>query len=497
MGVFIQIVQFLLSLSILVALHEMGHFLAAKFFKTKVEKFYLFFNPWLRFRSPEEVEAYRKGEIERIEKEKAEQANEAKPKKVKEFEPSYWDKIEWTSKAIYKKQIGETEYGIGWLPLGGYVKIAGMIDESMDLEQMKQPAQPWEFRSKPAWQRLIIMIGGITVNFLLAIFIFSMMTFGYGEYKLSNSKLTMGYAADSLQQQYGFRSGDLILGYDEVIYDEKPKGVIFDLLLNDAKIVHILRDGKKIDIPVKEEFLRSAVDSEFRYGQFVENFPPIVDSVFPELPLSKTAVKKGDRIIGVDGQQIVYFDELTQALKGKNNDSILLTYVHIKDTFTVPLQLDSNGKMGFYPNPDLGKYYSFDTIHHGFFASFGVGLKQTAKIAKSYLKQFKIMIKYKLYKQVGGLIKMGSVFPSNWDWYKFWSLTALLSVILAVMNLLPIPALDGGHVMFTLYEIVFRRKPNEKFMEYAQTAGVIFLLSLMLIINGKDIIELIIKLFHK
>ena len=448
MIILIKVLQLILCLSILVILHELGHFLPAKFFKTKVEKFYLFFDPWF---------------------------------------------------SLFKKKIGETEYGIGWLPLGGYVKIAGMIDESMDKEQLQTEPQPWEFRSKPAWQRLIIMLGGVTVNFLLAIFIYAMLLLWKGEYKLPIQKLTMGYAADSLQQAYGFRTGDIITGYDnKVKYEEATNSVFIDILLDNAKSVQLIRNGKEMSLPVSEDFYKAALDSKGEYGSFVPAMPAQIDSVMPNSALSKTTAKKGDKLIAVGGQPIRYFSDaapILKSLKGKETEILLL---RANDTIAEKVTISAEGKLGFSP-ADVNGMYSYDTIHYNILSCFPAGAKQAVKMLKSYVKQFRIIFSSKLkgYKQIGGFGRIGSMFPASWDWYAFWKITAFLSVMLAVMNLLPIPALDGGHVMFTLYEMVTGRKPGEKFMEYAQVAGMILLFGLMIYANGKDLIEFIMNLLNK
>jgi regulator of sigma E protease len=436
MGILIQIAQFILSLSILIVLHELGHFIPARLFKTRVEKFYLFFDPWF---------------------------------------------------SLFKVKKGETEYGIGWLPLGGYVKISGMIDESMDKEQMKLPPQEWEFRSKPAWQRLIIMIGGVTVNVILGILIYAMVLFTWGEVTLPKENVPYGIACDSLALKMGLKDGDRIMGIDnkEVHNFLAIQGTI---VLDGAKSLQVLRDGKRMEIPVTgDDISRMVKNSKSPFAEI--RFPCVVDSVAPGLPAEKMGLKKGDRIIAVNGKATPYFNNVFGEISRNPNTIAKVSFLRGSDTITKIIPVTGNGAIGFWPVPQ-GNYVKFDTVHYSFAASFPAGIHKAKNTFKNYLKQFAVIFTVKdAHKQLGGFGTIASAYTTYWDWENFWSFTAFLSIVLAIMNILPIPALDGGHVMFLLYEIITRRKPNEKFMEYAQYAGMLLLVALLLYANGNDVVK--------
>ena len=440
MEILIKAGQLLLSLSILVVLHELGHYIPAKLFKTRVEKFYLFFDPWF---------------------------------------------------SIFKKKVGDTEYGVGWLPLGGYVKISGMIDESMDKEQMKQPPQPWEFRSKPAWQRLIIMLGGVTVNVILAFVIYSFSLVIWGEKYLPSENATYGIYCDSLALDAGFQNGDIIYSIDgdKVERFASEKGslhseMIQKLILDDAKEVMVLRDGKQIAIPFTNE-TKNAILA--KTPLFSPNIPFVVDAFSENSVLESAGAKVGDRIVRINEKDMGFAGnviEYTPTLKG---DSANVVVVRSGEEVAFDVFLET-GLMGVQLRP-LTKLYKFEKEQYNAINVIPAALEKTHSEIANYLKQFKLIKKSP--ESVGGFISIGSIFPPVWDWQRFWSLTAFLSIMLAVLNLLPIPALDGGHVVFLLYEVVTRRKPNEKVMEYAQTLGVILLLGLVLYANGNDIFKLL------
>ena len=432
--------QLLLSLSILVILHELGHYIPAKLFKARVEKFYLFFDPWF---------------------------------------------------SIFKKKVGETEYGVGWLPLGGYVKISGMIDESMDKEQMKKPPQPWEFRSKPAWQRLIIMLGGVTVNVILAFVIYSFSLVIWGEKYLPSEKATYGIHCDSLALAAGFQDGDMIYSIDgsKVERFARENGslhseMIQKLILDDAKIITVLRNGKQLNVPFTEE-VKNAVLA--KTPLFSPNIPFVIGGFSEGSVIEKAGAKVGDRIIKINDQPMGFAGDViayTPSLKG---DSAKVVVDRNGQEYLFHVFLEE-GVMGVQLQP-FSKLYNLESEQYNALSVLPAALKKTQSEISNYLKQFKLIKKSP--ESVGGFISIGSIFPPVWDWQRFWSLTAFLSIMLAVLNLLPIPALDGGHVMFLLYEVVTRRKPNEKVMEYAQTLGVILLLGLVLYANGNDIFKLL------
>ena len=432
--------QLLLSLSILVILHEIGHYVPAKLFKARVEKFYLFFDPWF---------------------------------------------------SIFKKKVGDTEYGVGWLPLGGYVKISGMIDESMDKEQMKKPPQPWEFRSKPAWQRLIIMLGGVTVNVILAFVIYSFSLVIWGEKYLPSEKATYGIHCDSLALAAGFQDGDMIYSIDgsKVERFARENGslhseMIQKLILDDAKIITVLRNGKQLNVPFTEE-VKNAVLA--KTPLFSPNIPFIIGGFSEGSVIEKAGAKVGDRIIKINDQPMGFAGDViayTPSLKG---DSAKVVVDRSGQEYLFHVFLEE-GVMGVQLQP-FSKLYDLENEQYNALSVLPAAFKKTQSEISNYLKQFKLIKKSP--ESVGGFISIGSIFPPVWDWQRFWSLTAFLSIMLAVLNLLPIPALDGGHVMFLLYEVVTRRKPNEKVMEYAQTLGVILLLGLVLYANGNDIFKLL------
>ena len=436
--------QLLLSLSILVILHEFGHYITAKWFKCRVEKFYLFFDPWF---------------------------------------------------SIIKKKIGNTVYGIGWLPLGGYVKIAGMVDESMDKEALKSPPQPWEFRSKPAWQRLIIMLGGVTVNLLLAFFIYAMILYAWGEQKIVNNSFKNGiYCADSLLLKFGLQNGDKIIavdGKDVKYFDDIPVKLI------SSTNVTVQRNGVEKLLNMPQDLIGQLVVKKKQGVGFIDfRMDPIVgdisDKMFDTSYAKKAGLRQMDKVISVDSVPVSFVDEIGPLVERKKNDSVHIVVDRNGEMTSVTSKVNNEGKIGL---PWLGAeemdslgLIKIDVKKYSFLGSFPAGVALTWENLGNYIDQFKKIANPKTgaYKGVGGFKTIGSVFPTPWNWPKFWSLTAFLSVILAFMNLLPIPALDGGHVLFTLGEMITGRKPSEKFLEYAQVVGMVLLLSLMLFANGND-----------
>lgn len=438
MEILIKIAQFLLSLTILVILHEMGHFFFAKLFKTRVEKFYLFFNPWF---------------------------------------------------SLLKFKKGETEYGIGWLPLGGYVKISGMIDESMDMEQMKQPPQPYEFRSKPSWQRLLIMVGGVLVNFLLALFIYSMVLYVWGEEYLPAQNAKYGISCDTLALQIGLKNGDKIISLDNKPV-ENFRDIMPDLVLNSTKSIQVDRNGEKISISVPESLVASLIKKPKEFVQ--PRIPFFVADFMKNSPAKKAGIQKGDQLVGIDSVKTFYYDEFRTELVKHKNQQINISLLRDHKPLQVTLKLPEEGLIGVAVDGELAKFFELKKIEYGFFESIPAGIKRGVTTLSDYIKQFKLIFtpKTKAYESLGGFITIGKIFPGVWDWQAFWSLTAFLSIILAFMNILPIPALDGGHVIFLLYEMVTGRKPGDKFMEYAQIAGLAILFSLLLYANLNDVFRL-------
>ncbi|MCW3083163.1 MAG: peptidase [Bacteroidetes bacterium] len=437
MEVLTQVAQFILSLSILIVLHEMGHFIPAKLFKTKVEKFYLFFDPYF---------------------------------------------------SLFKFKKGDTEYGIGWLPLGGYVKIAGMIDESMDKEQMKLPPQDWEFRSKPAWQRLIIMLGGVTVNVILGMLIYAMVLFTWGEVHLPAKNVKYGIACDSLALDMGLKNGDKVIsiGGKPLVNFDKVNGMI---LLSEAKTMQVEREGQKVNIPISDDNLSQIIKNN-KTPLIAPRFPCFVDSLIADSPAEKKEFKKGDKIISVNRIPTPYFNDVVTILTANPYTVANIVIVRGNDTILRRTPVQKDGTIGFVPE-DYTDFLQTDTTHYGFLASFPAGVHKAYETFDSYIRQMKVIFTVKgATKQIGGFMTIGKAYSTTWDWESFWAFTAFLSIVLAIMNILPIPALDGGHVMFLLYEVITRRKPNEKFMEYAQYAGMILLLALLLFANGNDVVRL-------
>jgi regulator of sigma E protease len=434
--------QLLLSLSILIIFHEFGHYITAKWFKCRVEKFYLFFDPWF---------------------------------------------------SLFKKKRGETEYGIGWLPLGGYVKIAGMIDESMDKEAMKLPPQPWEFRSKPAWQRLIIMIGGVTVNILLAFIIYAMILFVWGEDRVPMSSVKGGiWITDSLMYEAGLRNGDKILSIND-----KPVDYFENINKNilTGKSITVEREGVQKTFEFRKDLVGQLIESK-RRRRLIELRVPAFIGEFDAKDTSyakRSGLMKGDKIIAVDSSSIKYFDEMIPLIGKKKNSTVVLTVERNGELIPITSKVNGDGKigLGLLAPVDYAKagVMKIEHLSYNFFESFPAGVRKTFSKLLDYIDQFKLILNPETggYKGIGGFKSMGSIFPSQWDWENFWSITAFFSIVLAFMNLLPIPALDGGHVLFTLIEMITGRKPNEKFLEYAQIVGMVILFSLLIYANGNDL----------
>ncbi|MFZ6050472.1 RIP metalloprotease RseP [Halocola ammonii] len=432
MEILIKAAQLILSLSILVVLHEFGHFLPAKWFKTKVEKFYLFFNPGF---------------------------------------------------SLLKFKKGETEYGVGWLPLGGYVKIAGMIDESMDKEQMKKPAQPWEFRSKPAWQRLIIMVGGVTVNLVLGFLLFAMIMGVWGRTFLPVENTTYGVHPDTVMEQYGFQDGDLPIEANGKPI-ESVNQLNKDLLLEDISTVTITREGARKTLEIPADFGQLLIDSGVKVP-FSTRIPAVIDTVIHGTPAFAAGMQKGDSLIAVNDVNSPFFQDLASEIRNSKDQEISISFYRDGTLNEKSIEVTEEGTIGFGPkNP-----FEYKTIEYGFLEAIPAGFELAGNVLSDYVVSLKFLFSEAGVKQVGGFIAIGNLFEAEWNWHSFWHTTALLSLILAFMNILPIPALDGGHVLFLLYEIITGRAPSEKFLERAQLIGIIILLGLLLLANGNDIIR--------
>ena len=442
----IKIGQFLLSLSLLIVLHELGHFIPAKLFRTRLEKFYLFFD------------------------------------------------IKYS---LFKKKIGDTVYGIGWLPLGGYVKISGMIDESMDKEQMAQPPQPWEFRSKPSWQRLIIMLGGVTVNFILAYVIYVFLSFAYGDKDTNVNSLKDGYWIESpTLNDIGFKTGDKVLAINDnpIIKDSDiGKNII------SAKTITIERDNAEKTIALPEDFL-GQLSTRQKRGLFEFRIPFMIGEVADSSVNKSVDLKKGDILVSFNGEELKYYDQLESRKKDLKNASIEVEILRGENTLKRTLKTNERAELGIRPAYDESRfaelgYFDLITTEYTFGESFGAGFSKFTGQISSYGEQLKAIFTPSTgaYKGVGGFKAIYDIFPGTWSWQAFWILTAFLSIMLGVLNLLPIPALDGGHVMFLLYEIISGRKPSEKFLERAQMVGFFILIALVLFANGNDIFRAIFK----
>ena len=451
----IRLLQFMLAIGLLVLLHEGGHFFFAKLFGIRVEKFYLF------------------------------------------FDPSSW---KWDGSLFkFKPKNSDTQYGVGWLPLGGYCKIAGMIDESFDTEQMKQPEQPWEFRSKPAWQRLLVMIGGVLVNFLLALFIYSMILFYWGDTYIPTKNMTLGMKFNTEAKQYGFKDGDILVGTEKGEFKDFSADMYRDL--SEATRADIIRDGKAMSINLPGDInLLNMLKAE---PSFVRPLiPAVVDSVMDGSPAAKIGLQKGDKIIGLNGKPVDSYNEFTDQLgvledmmtdAKSQADSLKIRTATIiyargeaKDTATITLTPEL--KLGFFVQTLSGLYKPV-TKEYGFFESFPAGIAYGWNVLKGYVGDMKYVFTADGAKSIGGFGAIGSLFPPVWDWYLFWKMTAFLSIILAFMNILPIPALDGGHVLFLFYEMITRRKPSETFMIRAEYVGFGLLILLMVFANLNDILR--------
>ncbi|MEG0796001.1 MAG: RIP metalloprotease RseP [Odoribacter sp.] len=445
MDILIKVLQLVLSLSILVVFHEFGHFLFAKLFKTRVEKFYMFFNPWF---------------------------------------------------SLFKFKKGETEYGVGWLPLGGYVKIAGMIDESMDTEQMKQPAQAWEFRAKPAWQRLLIMLGGVMVNVLLAFAIYIGILYTWGETYLPAKNVTYGVVCDSIFTEMGMQKGDQIIALDHQELD-RFGSIIPEMLLNHPKTMQVIRQGEKVSLDIPDTFVAELLEmssKSYTLNPLLVPRHPLKNveiGDFADYSVAYDAgIRKGDKILSVNDSTFRFYDEFTELVEANKGKEISTHILRGTDTLLYNFTLSQDGKFGIYvvlPPTTL----KLITREYTLLEAIPAGIKMGVNQLGSYVKQLKLLFSQgsTAVKSVGGFASIANIFPTVWNWADFWSLTALISIMLAVVNILPIPALDGGHVLFLLYEVITRRRPGEKFMEYAQIVGMVFIFGLFILANVNDVIK--------
>ena len=489
MIILIKVLQFLLSLSLLVFIHELGHFIAAKAFKTRVEKFYLFFDwgfslfrckkvngKWrFKFFAKNVPPSYTVTEYR--------DAAGKKQTKYDSIDLNTLPEDDW-------RRSDNTEYGIGWFPLGGYNKIAGMVDESMDKSQMQQPPKEWEFRSKPAWQRFIIMIGGVTMNVLLAFVIYIGLLTKEGEQYLPTSEVNKyGISVDSLAYEFGLRDGDKILAVDGQ-YIENFQQIPMQIILEKAQNIEVERNGKDTTIVLPDDALTKLLSKQD--ANFISFRVPFVVADMTDNSIGKAAgLEVGDQIIGINDIETVYYQDFTKVIKQFKNQDIDLKVVRDFDTITLAMHLGKEGVIGAYLAP-IADFFEFETKEYTFWQAIPGGFSKTFRELSDYWKQVKLIFnpKTRAYESVGGFISIGKIFPDTWIWSIFWRMTAFLSIALAVMNILPIPALDGGHILFLLIEIITRRKPSDKFMEVAETIGLILVFGLVILANGNDIIRL-------
>jgi regulator of sigma E protease len=447
MEVIVKILQLVLALSLLVFVHELGHYFTARLFKIRVEKFYLFFD-------------------------------------VGGF-------------SLLKFKVGETTFGVGWLPLGGYCKISGMIDESMDTEALKKPAQPWEFRSKPAWQRLIVMVGGVTMNLIAAIVIYVGMSWTWGESYVDNRDLKWGYSFNELAHEIGFRDGDKVVSVDGATPEGNFSEIYMAIMLNDRTTVTVERDGGTLDVTVPEERKAALLQSR----EFMVPRVPFVIAGIPAETVTPLAV--GDSLVAVNGQPLAFAGDVrrTFAAMAKEMSNVDAEVTVSRDSAgvqvlrTLPVSVMPGGQLGVSIKHDISAWFPVRTLEYSFAEAVPAGFQKAGDQISGYWRQLKMLVnpKTEAYKGVGSFITIGNLFPGQWDWFSFWYWTAFLSIILAVLNILPVPALDGGHVVFLLWEVVTRRKPSDKFLEYAQVVGMVLLGALIVLAFWNDIYRFFIK----
>jgi regulator of sigma E protease len=456
MGVITQILQLLLSLALLVLVHELGHFVASRMFRTRVDKFYLFFNPLRSIL------------------------------RAKRFEGKWH--LSWFSPAPPKDWSefpDNTEWGIGWLPLGGYCKIAGMMDESMDKEQLAQPVQPYEFRAKPAWQRLIIITAGVVVNFVVALAIYAAILFTWGKEYLPLANATYGYDYCQTALNNGFRNGDRILTVNEK-HPETLGDAIEEMVLADgSKRVSLLRGADTVLLVLPADFSQQLMAAQVKHFA-AERIPFVVDKVSGGSPAAEAQLQSGDSVVAINGAEVAFFQQISDSLLAYAAQPVTLGFYRNGELNSRELTPTEKGKLGVQLRSPMS-YFATKRTEYGFWQAIPAGIALGAETLVSYVRQLKLIFTREGMKQLGGFGTFGSLFPEVWNWHHFWNLTAFISIMLAFLNILPIPALDGGHMIFILYEMVTRRKPSEKFLERAQTLGLLLLILLMIYANGNDI----------
>ncbi|MDR2359592.1 MAG: RIP metalloprotease RseP [Prevotellaceae bacterium] len=459
MEVLIKIIQLIASLSLLIIVHELGHYLFARLFKMRVDKFYLCYNPWFS--------------IVRIKRIKGRLS------------------FSWFSPAppdSWKACPGKTEWGLGWLPFGGYCKIAGMVDESMDKEQLQQPPQPWEFRTHPAWQRMFVMVGGVLFNVLFAVLVYWGMLFTWGERYLANKDAAYGVQCDTLAMEMGFRHGDKILAL-EGLPVERFQDIQFNLIRNQAKEATVIRHGDTVTFRIDERYMKALLNK--RHFVFEPRIPFEIAYIPDTSRNAHAGLHAGDRVVAVDSLPVFILQDVRQALQQRKSQTVQLTVDRHDTLLVVPVSVSEHGAIGVVMNNLLGCFFPVVEKRYSFFAALPAGVSKGYTTIVNYVKELGLIFspKTEAYKSLGSFITIANIFPGTWDWETFWSITAMLSIMLAVLNILPIPALDGGHLMFVLYEIITRRKPSEKALEAAQWFGFMLLILLMAFAFGNDIVR--------
>ncbi len=451
--------QLIVSLSILVLIHELGHFLFSRLFKVRVEKFYLFFNPFFSLIRVKKL---------------------AGKWHVSWFSPK--------SPESFKEAPETTEFGVGWVPLGGYCSISGMVDESLNTEQLTKPQQPWEFRSKPAWQRLLIMVGGVLFNFLLALVVYSAVLYTWGEEYVPVREAPMGMEFSSVAHEIGFKDGDRLLAADGVLFDRFDEQTLRSI--DEAKEVTVLRDSEEVKIAIPDGFIESIIEGKQGFAAF--RFPAVIRDVTAGSPATKVGLMANDSLTAINGKLTTTFSDFAESLYQHKDSAITLSFYRNGVLQSLSVKPDENGKLGFYPKM-YDELFPTRKITYSLLSSIPAGIGKGLKKLTGYASDMKFAFTKEGAKSLGGFGAIGSLFPASWDWKIFWDTTAFLSIILAFMNILPIPALDGGHILFLLYEVVTRRKPSDKFMEYAQMVGMFLLFALLIYANGNDIYRWLFK----
>ncbi|MCL2501543.1 MAG: RIP metalloprotease RseP [Bacteroidales bacterium] len=441
MDIFIKVVQAVLAFSLLVLVHELGHFLFARLFRIRVDKFYLFFNPGF-------------------------------------------------SLFKYKPKNSETEYGIGWLPLGGYCKIAGMIDESLDTEAMKKEPQPWEYRSRPAWQRFFVIVGGVLFNLIFAFLLYSAMLYAGGESYLKNQDAVHGIICNDLAKEIGFKDGDKILAYDQTsLLDREFHLLVMDLLHQRPQTITVLRGSDTLSFGFDQSFIPQLLKNQVIFGV---GFPFIVQALSDDSPNRESGILAGDRLTALNDTPVHLLSDAQPLLRQHAGDSVIARFDRGGTTVTIPLWVDLEGRIGVWPEDRLSSYFHITQKNYSFFTAIPAGVNKAYRTIRAYIRDLGLIFspKTEAYKSVGSVIAIGNIFPTSWDWGRFWEIVALLSIMLAVLNLLPIPVLDGGHILFILCEMITGRKPGDKFLEYAQMVGMVVLFAIFALAMGNDIIRL-------